>query len=299
MVTLINQYRKVQKLKSGFVDSILGLQEEGMVHPVFNQVGTVTGRMSSSEPNMQQLPKREDKTIRRAFIAPPGFMVVTFDNSQIELRVLAYESGDPVMNEILKGGGDIHTETALRIFGKVDDFLRRLAKTINFGVVFGISPKGLAKKINVEGGKTGRTVTEDEAREFIRAYFKTFAMVERYILGLHELVISKGFVETWMGRRRYIPKVHMPAHRSAALREAQNSPIQGGASEVIKLQMIAVTEAALPFAQVHDELVFYLPAKSYARKAMEIAKLMEGIDCPFNLKVEAKAGLNFGDVESL
>jgi uracil-DNA glycosylase family 4 len=295
-VALINQYRKLQKLKSAFVDNILKLQADGMVYPAFNQVGTVTGRMSSSAPNMQQLPKREDKTIRRAFVAPPGFVVAAFDNSQIELRVLAYMSGDPVMNEILEAGGDIHDETALRMFGKLTEFNRRIAKTTNFGVVYGISAKGLMKKINIESKKTGTTITESEAEKFIEMYFDTYSGIKRYIDDLHKSVKATGFVETWMGRRRYIHKIRMPQHRAAALREAQNSPIQGGASDIIKLQMTAVTEVALPFAQIHDELVFYLPRKTYMKQVAQIRKLMEGIDCPFQLKVDAKVGPNLGEL---
>jgi DNA polymerase-1 len=295
-VATINQFRKQQKLKTAFVDSILKLQVDGKVYPTFNQVGTVTGRMSSSSPNMQQLPKREDKTIRRAFIAPPGFVVAAFDNSQVELRVLAYESGDPAMNEILEAGGDIHDETALRMFGELTEFNRRVAKTINFGVVYGISPKGLARKINAESKKTGTSITESAAEKFIEIYFDTYKNVERYIDKVHRSVQQVGFVETWMGRRRHIYKVHIPRHRAAALREAQNSPIQGGASDVIKLQMAAVAGVALPFAQIHDELVFYLPTKTYMKQVAEIKKLMEGIDCPFELKVDAKVGPNLGEL---
>jgi uracil-DNA glycosylase family 4 len=296
-VALINKHRKQQKLKSAFIDSILKLQVDGMVYPTFDQVGTATGRMSSSSPNMQQLPKREDKTIRRAFIAPPGFVVAAFDNSQIELRVLAYESGDPVMNEIFDAGGDIHDETTLRMFGKITEFNRRVAKMMNFGTVYGISARGLMKKINVESKKTGTSVTETDAEKFIQMYFDTYKNVERYIDKLHKFVRENGYVETWMGRRRYIYKVHMPQHRAAALREAQNSPIQGGASDVIKLQMAAVVEVAMPFAQIHDELAFYLPKEHLDKTIAEIKHRMENIDCPFKLKVEVEVGHNLGELQ--
>ncbi|MFC1905192.1 DNA polymerase [Chloroflexota bacterium] len=286
-IDLILDYRSLSKLKVAFVDNLLGFQTGCLVYPEFSQTGTVTGRMSSSGPNMQQLPKREDKTIRRAFAAPEGYLVASFDNSQIDLRVLAYESQDPEMLRIFNEDADIHDQTAGAVFGEVNEGTRRLAKTLNFATVFGAGYKMIAEKAGI---------SEEEAKKFLDRYFQKYAGVPLWIRKLHGFVEKNGFSETLYGRRRYLPKVYTPL-RWQALKQAQNAPIQGGSSDVIKLQMAAVADVATPFAQVHDELDFYLPEKNLDEIGAEIKRRMEGIDCPFKLKVEVKVGPNLGDLE--
>ncbi len=292
LMPLLLDFRSKYKLKTAFVDSILTLQRGGLVFPDFNQTGTGTGRWSCSKPNMQQLPKRTDKTIREGFIAPPGFQVASLDNSQIDLRSLAYLSQDEELNRIFKDDLDVHDETAADLLEAGDDaeMARRIAKTANFLVVFGGGYEALAMKT--------KTPVE-KAHAFMDKYWAKHEGVRIWIDDTHRQLQDTGYVETAYGRRRYIPKVYT-GERGAALREGQNMPVQGTSGDVLKLQLAAVAPLCIPFSQVHDELDFYVPeGKAGVEMARELKRLMEGVECPFPLKVEAAIGPNLGKMEKL
>jgi len=261
VMPLLLDFRSKYKLKTAFVDSILALQRDGLVFPDFNQTGTGTGRWSCSKPNMQQLPKRTDKTIREGFIAPPGFQVASLDNSQIDLRSLAYLSQDEELNRIFKEDLDVHDETA-----------------------------ALAAKTKTP---------VDKAHAFMDAYWAKHEGVRLWIDQTHRGLQDTGYVETAYGRRRYIPKVYT-GERGAALREGQNMPVQGTSGDVLKLQLAAVAPVCVPFSQVHDELDFYVPeGKRGVEMTKELKRLMEAVECPFPLKVDAAMGPNLGHMEKL
>lgn len=287
-IDFLLEYRRLSKLKSTFVDGVLERQQSGLIFPEFNQVGTTTGRMSSSGPNMQNLPKKADKSmvIRRAYIAPEGHAVVAFDNSQIDLRTLAWESKDPELMKIFGENADIHAETARAIYGEVSALQRRTAKTANFLVIFGGGYSSLAIKAGV---------TEGEARHFLDTHREKYPGIYRWIDKTHRFVLEYGYVETLYGRRRPIPQVFTGA-RAQGLRMAQNAPVQGGSSDVLKLQMGAVADLATPFAQIHDELDFYLLLDGIDERIAGIKAAMETVDCPFKLKVDVAVGSNFGEM---
>jgi DNA polymerase-1 len=288
-VDAILLYRPVYKQKTSFVDSILALQRGGLVFPDFNQTRTSTGRAACSKPNMQQLPKRADKdyVIRKGFPARAGCVVAALDNSQIDLRSLAYLSKDEEFNRIFDEDLDVHDETANDLLGNAEETARRLAKTANFLTVFGGGPEALAMK-------TGAPL--DKATAFMQAYWAKHDGTARWVRETHRFLLENGFVQTAYGRRRYIPKVYT-SERGAAFREGQNMPVQGTSADVLKLQMDAVARLALPFAQVHDELDFYLPAKGAKELCRELVRAMESVDSPFRLKVEAAMGPNLGELE--
>lgn len=288
-IDLLLEYRRLAKLKSTFVDGLLTRQTDGLVFPDFNQVGTTTGRPSSSNPNMQNLPKRQDKTIRKAFIAPEGHVVVSLDNSQIDLRVLAYESRDAALMEIFERDLDVHKETSMSIYGDAEEGHRRTAKTANFLVIFGGGSLALATKAGIQA---------DEAQRFLDGWWARHSGVRRWVDRTHRFALENGYAETWMGRRRHVPKV-FTGQRAAGLREIQNAPIQGGSTDVLKLQMSAVAPVCLPFSQVHDELDFYVRADVLMDTARELKERMEGIECPFKLKVEVSAGPSLGELKKL
>lgn len=283
------EWRPRYKLKTAFVDSILNLQRAGLVFPEFNQTGTGTGRVSCKKPNLQQLPKRGDKTIRKGFTAPPGHVVASLDNSQIDLRSLAYLSQDEEMNRVFREDLDMHDETAMDIIGNVEELSRRLAKTANFLTVFGGGAAALAMKTGVE---------EDIAYDFMDRYWDRHPGVKNWVEDTHQKLMDLGYVETVYKRRRYIPKVYT-RERGAALREGQNMPVQGTSADVLKLQQAAVADIAIPFGQIHDELDFYLPEEHAVEMCRELKARMEGVDCPFKLKVECAVGPNMGEMEKV
>ena len=291
-VQAILEWRSTYKLKTSFCDSILKLQRGGLVFPEFNQTGTGTGRMSCSKPNLQQLPKRTDKTVREGFPAPPGWLVVTIDNSQVDLRSLAYLSQDEEMLRVFREGLDMHDETALALAGNVGEEARRLAKTGNFLVIFGGGGAALARKTGVE---------ESIAYDFMDRYWEKHPGVKDWVDATHQKLIEDGFVETAYGRRRYIPRVYT-RDRGKALREGQNMPVQGTSADVLKLQTAAVADTntgALMFGQIHDELDLYVPKDRWKERVRELVRAMEGVDCPFDLKVEASVGPNLGKQEKV
>ena len=264
---LLIEYRELSKLKSTYVDALPGFinPATGRIHTSFNQTGAATGRLSSSEPNLQNIPVRTPRgeMIRRAFVAPPGAALLTADYSQIELRLLAHLSGDPAFVEAFERGGDIHRQTAAIIFGvpqqEVTADMRARAKTINFATIYGQGPFALSRQLGI---------SQDEAKEFIKQYFTRFAGVRAWLDRTVAEARERGYVETLFGRRRYIPELKDRNFNIRAFgeRTATNSPLQGSAADLIKIAMIGIARAlrerrlaARMILQVHDELVLEVP----------------------------------------
>ena len=280
----ILEYRKYQKLQSTYVDALLPLRDAGgRIHTSFDQVATATGRISSQEPNLQNIPVRtpEGREIRGAFIARPGWLLVDADYSQIELRVLAHMSGDQTMQHAFLEGQDIHQRTAAEVYGvplaAVTPQMRSAAKAVNFGIVYGISDFTLAKNISA---------SRQEARDFIDRYFERYPAVKNYMDEQVALGHSQGYVTTMLGRRRYLPELKSGNYNVRAFGErcAMNSPIQGSAADIIKLAMIRVDEAlraegleAKLLLQVHDELIVEAPAAEAERVKALLKRCMEGV----------------------
>jgi DNA polymerase-1 len=282
---LMIEYRELAKLKSTYVDALPGFvhPETGRVHTSFNQTGAATGRLSSSEPNLQNIPIRTPRgeEIRRAFIAPPGHVLLTADYSQIELRLLAHLSGDPAFVDAFERGGDIHRQTAAVIFGvpepAVTPEMRARAKTINFGTIYGQGAFALSRQLGI---------TQDEAKTFIRQYFERFAGVRAWLDATIEQAKHQGYVETLFGRRRYVPELKDKNFnvRSFGERTATNSPLQGSAADLIKIAMIRIHGALRAgglatrmLLQVHDELVFEVPGGEQATAVGLVKREMEGV----------------------
>ena len=298
LVAKILEYRKYAKLKSTYVDALLRLRgKDGRIHTSFDQTATVTGRISSLEPNLQNIPVRTPlgREIRRAFIAAPGCALVDADYSQIELRVLAHMSGDERLIAAFINGEDIHTRTAAEVYGvpmeAVTREMRSAAKAVNFGIVYGISDFGLARNIGV---------SRREAAEFIERYFSRYPGVKRYMDEQVRLGREQGYVTTLFGRRRYLPELESSVYTMRAFgeRAAMNSPIQGTAADIIKLAMIRVHDAlkarglrARLILQVHDELIVEAPIDELdAVRAL----LLDGMESVVHLSVPLKAELSTG-----
>ncbi|MBC8412739.1 DNA polymerase I [bacterium] len=300
----IIEYRGLSKLKNTYVDALPRLVNErtGRIHTSFNQTVTATGRLSSSEPNMQNIPVRGSwgPKIRETFIAEKGCMILASDYSQIELRIFAHLSGDPVMVDVFKNDGDIHTATACGLFGVAPELvtkdMRRRAKTVNFGVVYGISPYGLSNQLGIP---------VDEARNYIDTYFTRFCGVKKYIDELIEDTSKKGYITTIFGRKRAIPEL-MSSNgntRQFGERLATNSPIQGSAADIIKVAMIKISKRlkeekmnARMLLQVHDELLFEVPEAEIDSVRQLVREEMEGvIKLKVPLKVDIGAGVNWAE----
>ena len=303
---LILNYRELQKLKSTYVD-VLPLEvnrQTGRIHTSFNQVGAQTGRLASSDPNLQNIPVRSPRgeAMRRAFIPAPGWKFVVADYSQIELRLMAHLSGDPAFIEAFRQGDDIHRQTAAIIFGvtlaEVTGEMRGRAKTINFGTIYGQGPFALSKMLGI---------TQEEAKRFIGDYFLRFAGVRVFLDRQVEIAREKGYVETLFGRRRYIAEINDRNFNIRAFgeRTAQNTPLQGSAADLIKMAMVRIHHA-LPAAglqarlllQVHDELVVEAPAAEAAEAARVVREHMENaatLDVP--LLVSVGIGDNWVDAK--
>jgi len=297
---LILGYRELQKLKSTYVDVLPTKvhRETGRIHTSYNQVGAQTGRLSSNDPNLQNIPIRTPRgeAIRRGFIPQPGWKFVVADYSQIELRLMAHLSGDPAFVEAFRSGGDIHKQTAAIIFGvplaEVTSEMRARAKTINFGTIYGQGPFALSKMLGI---------TQEEAKNFIGDYFSRFSGVRAYLDKQVELAREQGYVETLFGRRRYIPEIRDKNFnlRAFAERTAQNTPLQGSAADLIKRAMIDI-HSALPAAglksrlllQVHDELVVEAPAEEAEATAALVKEHMEGAA---TLSVPLQVGIGIGE----
>ena len=299
IVPLILEYRKYAKLKSTYVDALLRLRgADGRIHTCFDPVGTVTGRISSAEPNLQNIPVRTPlgREIRRAFVAGRGCRLVDADYSQIELRVLAHMSGDEVMREAFLLGQDIHARTAAEVYGVPIEFvtgeMRSSAKAVNFGIVYGISDFGLAKNLGV---------TRAEAADFIERYFARYPAVKRFMDACVAQGKTEGYVSTLMGRRRYLPELSDRSYniRQFGERAAMNSPIQGTAADIIKLAMIRVHGElaarglrARLILQVHDELIVEAPEDEVEAVKALLAECMSGV---MKLSVPLIATVSVGD----
>lgn len=308
VIDMILDFRELAKLKSTYLDALPKLinKKDNRVHTSFNQTVTATGRLSSSNPNLQNIPIRTDRgqKIRKAFIAESGYKILKADYSQIELRIIASLANDKNMLEAFESKVDIHTKTAAFIndieVNEVTSKLRRQAKEVNFGVLYGMGAWGLAQR-------TG--ISSQEAKKFIDKYFSTYKEVKKYLDETIIIAREKGYVETFYGRRRYIPEINsgIPQVKSQAERMAINMPIQGTAADLIKLAMIAINKK-LPsvssgtkmILQVHDELVFEVPKN-------EIKKVAEFIETTMNevyklrapIETEIKVGSNWGTTEKI
>ena len=280
---MLLEYRALSKLKSTYLDALPQQVDpaDGRVHTTYHQAGAATGRLSSSDPNLQNIPIRtaQGRAIRQAFIAPPGGVLVGADYSQIELRVMAHLSGDPNLIEAFQSGEDVHANTARRIFnvaGELDPALRSRAKIVNFGVMYGMGARSLSQQMGIELA---------EAQQFIAHYFRVYARVREYLDHTVEEARGRGYVATLLGRRRYLPGLSSTngAERSFAERAAINTPIQGTAADLMKLAMIRVRRSlkrswpsARLLLQVHDELLLECAAADADEVSAAIRTEMEG-----------------------
>lgn len=308
IVAKILEYRQLVKLNSTYIEGLQAIMvpETGKVHTSLNQTVTATGRLSSTEPNLQNIPIRleEGRRIRKAFLPSPGGLLLSADYSQIELRVLAHIAQDPVLMEAFHMDQDIHNRTAAEVFGVPMDLvskeMRRAAKAVNFGIVYGISDFGLSQDLGI---------SRAEARAYIDNYFARYKGVRKYIDGIIAQAREQGYVTTILQRRRYLPDIlstnfHL---RSFAERTAMNTPIQGSAADIIKLAMLRIQEVIekeMPdcrmLLQVHDELIFDVPAALLEPMARKVNKVMsEAYALSVPLKVDIQAGPNWYDLKPL
>jgi DNA polymerase I len=299
------EYRTLAKLKSTYVDALPAMvnARTGRLHTSFHQALTATGRLSSTEPNLQNIPARtaEGRRIRRAFVAAPGWVLLSADYSQIELRVLAHLSADPVLLDAFATGEDIHLRTATEVLGlkpsEVDANARRLAKVINFGIIYGMGPQRLAGELEIP---------LKQASEYIERYFKRLPGVSAYLEGCLKQARERGFVVTLMGRRRYLPELASPqgGARAQAERIAINTPIQGTAADLIKVAMVRLHRLlrnqrarARMVLQVHDELLFEVERGSLEEVSGLVREQMENVaELQVSLRVELKSGSNWAEL---
>jgi DNA polymerase-1 len=300
------RHRELSKLKSTYADNLPALINErsGRIHTSFNQTVTATGRLSSSEPNLQNIPIKTPagKEIRQAFVAGKGSVLLSADYSQIELRILAHLSGDENLISAFKEERDIHTFTASLIYGTseedVIEEMRNAAKTVNFGIIYGMSAYGLARDLGIEA---------QEAARFIDAYFARYPRIKGYLSGRVEAARETGFVTTILGRRRYIPEIKSSnaSVRNFAERTAVNAPIQGSAADLIKLAMIDIDKSldalgARMILQVHDELVFEVERGRLSGLAKAVKSSMENVmELALPVRVGLKAGQNWLEMEGV
>jgi DNA polymerase-1 len=307
VVDMVLEHRELSKIKSTYVDALQAALNEdtGCVHTSYSQIGAVTGRLSSINPNLQNIPIRteEGRRIRNGFVAGKDCVLLSVDYSQIELRIVAHMAQDDAMLAAFRAGQDIHTTTAAAIYGvpedKVTKNMRRRAKSINFGLIYGMSVFGLTRYTDL---------TLAEAEEFVKAYFKQFPGIKKYLDGIRKLAAQQGYVETLLGRRRYFPALQGKQNvqvKNREEREAINAPIQGTAADIMKIAMLrippALKEAGLKgkmLLQVHDELVLEVPEKELKKTARLVQEVMSGaysMDIP--LSTEARYGKNWGDMQ--
>lgn len=309
----ILEYRELQKLLSTYIDNIPSLVDEsGRLHAHFLQAGTTTGRMSSENPNLQNIPNKSDlgRKIRNAFIAEKGYKIVAFDYSQIELRIAAFLSGDKKLIEVFRSGEDVHTSVASFVFevpkAQVTKDMRRQAKVINFGILYGMGVNALRQNLGT---------SREEAQKFYNEYFTKFSGLAAYLDRVRAETERNGYTETYFGRRRYFEGItsRIPYIKAAAERMAINAPIQGTEADIIKLAMVRIDEylrqnksedKAHLILQVHDELVYEIKEDSVRDLAREIKKIMEGVIPPEKVygvlcAAEAYAGDNWGEMTKL
>jgi DNA polymerase-1 len=309
VVDWVLEYRELAKLKSTYVDS---LPEQvnpltGRVHTSFNQTGSVTGRLASSDPNLQNIPIRTElgQKVRNAFIADEGNVLVSVDYSQIELRIVAHMSSDETMLQAFRNRQDIHATTAAAIYNipieQVSKDQRRHAKAINFGLIYGMSPFGLSNS-------TGLTLAE--AEDFVKAYFQEFPGVKSYLEEIKQIAADQGYVETLLGRRRYFPNLKEQSNvnlKRREEREAINAPIQGTAADIIKLAMLKLPGAmeqnglnARILLQVHDELILECPKNELEITTSIVRSTMEdAFTLAIPLLTDARWGANWGEMKSI
>jgi len=292
------KYREVEKLRSTYADALPPLiQADGRIHATFNQIATTTGRISSESPNLQNIPVRtaEGREMRKAFVADDGCGLMTADYSQIELRILAHLAEDPGLVDAFARGADVHTITAAKVFGvdeaKVDDFQRRFAKVVNYGLAYGMEAYGLGQRLDIP---------TDQAREILDSYFESFPNVHAYMERTVVEAKSRGYTTTILGRRRQITELSSDNFRIRQMGErmAQNAPVQGSAADIFKVAMVR-TDVALRaggyatrmILTVHDELVFEVPLAE--RDAIEpvVRESMEGA---IELNVPLVVDVGFG-----
>ncbi|MDA1278581.1 MAG: DNA polymerase I [Chloroflexi bacterium] len=302
------KYRELTKLKSTYVDALplMVNPNTGRVHTSFNQVGSATGRLSSTDPNVQNIPVRTElgRKVRKAFVADSknGWQLLAADYSQIELRILAHMSQEPGLLEAFQRGEDIHAATARAMYGvdAVTPDQRRIAKILNFGVIYGLGPVGVARQTDL---------TRQQGQEFIDLYFGKYPGIREFIEQMKQSAHDTGFAETITGRRRYLPDINNaghPGHRAAAERVSVNMPIQGTAADVIKLAMINISNEikaqrmrSKMSIQVHDELIFEIaPGELMEMQSMVTTMMPAAMDLSVPLLVEAKTGPTWGDMDS-
>jgi DNA polymerase I len=307
------RYRELQKLTSTYVDNLPGLvAKDGRIHTTFLQAGAVTGRMATTNPGLQNIPIRTDegRAIRRAFIAPEGYTLVSIDYSQIDLRAAAILSGDEKLVDIFKRGEDVHQGVAVRVFSvdadKVTPEMRRRAKVINFGILYGMGVNALRQNL-------GHDTPREEAQEFLNAYFNTFTRLAEYLEEVKTFARKHGYTETLFGRRRHFPGINSgaPFIRAEQERRAINAPIQGTSADIIRIAMVKIHkyltekkqegEAAM-LLQVHDELVFEIKTKSLEKLIPELVSRMTDVipkekSNGVPVAVEVKVGSNWEEME--
>jgi len=316
VIEKILKYRWLFKLKSTYVDSILErLGADGRVHPTFNQARTATGRLSCQDPNLQNIPRGGrggylgmEENVRKAFIAPEGYKLLSADYSQIELRLVAHFSKDERLLASFEKDQDIHTATAARIFncfvGDVTPNQRHVAKTVNFGVIYGMSAYGLSEELGID---------QHRAKRFIDQYFNQYPRVKKFGEEKIEEARRYGFVKTLWGRKRNIPDINSPRDyiRSGAERMAVNHPVQGTAADLIKKAMVEIADLLTKFnsrsknrssliLQIHDELLFEVPQDQVRELAKKVKGVMESVaDLAVPLKVDLTVGDNWGEMKLL
>ncbi|MBN2553579.1 MAG: DNA polymerase I [Spirochaetales bacterium] len=302
---LVLNHRLLSKLKSTYVDALPRLvnPDSGRLHTHYIQTGAATGRLASKDPNLQNIPVREEsgRRIRKAFVPDKGCRFLSADYSQIELVVLAHLSGDPMLREAFLSNRDVHRQTAAVLFGvpeqQVSAEQRRIGKTINFGVIYGMSAFRLARDLRIP---------RRDAEQFIQRYFERYAGVDRFIRETVARAEKQGYVETIMGRRRPIAGINSRnrTEKMAAERVAMNSPIQGSAADIVKLAMIEVARALAEkrmasrlLLQVHDELIFEVPSAEIEQaQALVKQKMEEAVELSVPLRVSLEAGPTWGDI---
>ncbi len=313
IIDMIFEYRERQKLLSTYIEPLpTQIGGDGRLHTTFLQTGTTTGRMSSNNPNLQNIPVKTERgaAIRRAFTAAPGYVLLSCDYSQIELRVAAFLSGDEKLIEIFQSGRDVHAAVASRVFGVSEEGvtkeMRRRAKVINFGILYGMGVNALRENLG-----TNRA----EAATFYANYFTTFSTLAEYLESVRRETRDRGYTTTLFGRRRYLPgiKSPLPHIRAMAERMAVNAPIQGTQADIIKLAMVKIDEAfrsegfaekAFPILQVHDELIFEIHEEALKEAASRIVHIMETVVTMeetrgVSLVVNAASGPNWGELKGL
>jgi len=307
LIELILEHRQLEKLRSTYVDALPALvnPQTGRVHTSFSQTGAVTGRLSSSNPNLQNIPIRTEigREIRRAIVAPPGWQLISADYSQVELRVLAHMANEPLLIEAFQADQDIHAVTASKLFGvpveAVTRDQRSLGKTINFATIYGVSEFGLSSRTEL---------TREQARQFLEQYFQTYPRIRAFLDHILEEAREKGYVQTLLGRKRFFPELKSgklpPNQRAAVERAAINAPIQGTAADIMKIAMIRLYERLQNdgyrtrlLIQVHDELVLEAPPEELESATHLVRETMaNAYQLTVPLKVDVEIGPNWRDM---